>query len=170
MSSSLTLVSVGLFFCICSCLSLSCLYPFLNLLSQRHHQHCWALGSGGSILELSGVDIGAVSDVFSQKPPLQSPVTKTLSHKHNTAHEREMFWDHQKRDGDNRWIAMKHQGLSLQNSSLAGNDRQASRGETVSDISNHATPKRTDWLLSGCLVLSLVEALQNFFLKGFYCF
>lgn len=46
------------------------------MLSQRHHQHCWALGSGRSILELSGVDIEPVSGVFSQKPPLQSPATK----------------------------------------------------------------------------------------------
>lgn len=104
--------------------SLSAAFTFLNVLSQRHHQHCWALGSAGSILELSGVDIGAASGVFSQEPLLQSPATKTLWHKCSTTHEREMFRDHQKRDGDNRWIAMKHQGLSLQNSSLAGNDRQ----------------------------------------------
>lgn len=58
-----------------------------------------------------------------------TPATKTLSHQCSTAHEREMFCDHQKRDGDNRWIATKHQGLSLQNSSLAGNDRQVEEGQ-----------------------------------------
>ena len=64
--------------CCCS------LYPFLNMLSQRCHQHHWwvhlclVVGPSWNCLKLAQSDMGTASGVFSQKPPChQNLVTWT---------------------------------------------------------------------------------------------